>query len=83
MSKSELVQQFKYTLSKKLGSILTEKSVLRKWDKLRNNIYSIALDIFGKKTSKTCDWFDSKTNVMMPVLEDKQSAHLLYNNQQN
>ena len=66
---------------KKLGSTLTEKSALRKWDKLCNTIYSTALNTFGKKTSKTCDWFDSKANVMMPVIVNKQSAlHLQYIN---
>ena len=66
---------------KKLGSTLTEKSALRKWDKLCNTIYSTALNTFGKKTSKTCDWFDSKANVMMPVIVNKKSAlHLQYIN---
>ena len=80
MSNTDLIQQFNNTLKKKLESTLTEKSALRKWDKLRNTIYSTALDTFGKKTSKTCDWFDSKATVMMPAIEDKRSAHLQYIN---
>ena len=36
MSKPDLIQQFNSTLNKKLVSTLTEKSALRKWDKVRN-----------------------------------------------
>ena len=78
MSKPELVQQFNNTLMKKLESTLTENSALGKWAKLRSTIYSTALDTFGKKSSKTYNWLDSKAAVKMPVVEDKQSAHLQY-----
>ena len=67
MSNPELVQQFNNTLMKKLVSTLAEKYALWKWAKLRNTIYST----FGKKSSKTYDWFDSKATAMMPVIEVK------------
>ena len=82
MSKPELVQQFNNTLMKKLESTLTENSALGKWAKLRSTIYSTALDTFGKNTYKTCGWFNSIVAVMMPVIEDKRSAHLQYINLQ-
>ena len=83
MSKPDLVQQFSTSLTEKLGSTPTEKSALSKWEKLRNTMYITALETFGKKTSKTCDWFDSKATVMMPVVEEKRSAHLQYINLPN
>ena len=46
-------------------------------------IPSTALDTFGRKISKSCDLFDSKSAVMMPVIEHKRSAHLQYVNLQN
>ena len=52
---------------KKVVINLTEKSAFGKWAKLRNTIYST----FGKKSSKTYDWFDSKATAMMPVIEVK------------
>ena len=78
MSKPDLIQQFNNTLKKKFGSSFTKKFALRKWDKLQNTIYNTALDMFGKKTSKKCDWLDSKATVMMPAIEDNCSAHLQY-----
>ena len=51
-----------------------------KWDKLFNITHSTAVDTFGKKTSKTCDLFGTKEDVMMPVIEYKRSAHLKYVN---
>ena len=68
---------------KKLGSTLTVKSALKKLDKLRNTIHSTALDTFGKKAPNTCDCFDSKAIVMMPVIKDRRSAHLQYINLPN
>ena len=83
ISKPEFPQQFNNTLMKKLGRTITEKSALGKWAKLRNTIYRTVVDTFGKKTSKTCNWLDSKATVMMPVIEDKRSVHLQYINLPN
>ena len=67
MSKPDLIQQFNNTMKQKLGSTFTEKSALRKWDISHNTIYITALDMFGKNTSKTCNWFDSKATVRMQI----------------
>ena len=76
-------KQFINTLIKNLGGTLAEKSISGKWDKLRHTIHSTALDTFGKKTSKTCDWFDFKATVMIPVIQDVDTVHFQYINLPN
>ena len=44
------------------------------WIHLRECIHTSALAIFGKKTSRSSDWFDAKSAEMTPVIEAKRAA---------
>ncbi|KAL7879729.1 hypothetical protein SRHO_G00019830 [Serrasalmus rhombeus] len=44
------------------------------WKYLREAIQKSALAIFGRKTSKNCDWFDAKSAELTPVIEIKRAA---------
>ena len=70
ISKPELVQKFNNTLMKKLG----KRSTSRKCNKLRNTIHC--------KNDLQDMWLVWLT-VMMPVIEDKLSAHVKYINLPN
>lgn len=39
-----------------------------RWEHLKNAVHSAALSIFGRKTNKTADWFESHSEVMTPVI---------------
>ena len=45
-----------------------------KWETLCHTMYRTALATFGKKSSKSHDWFEAKANVMTPVIEPKRAA---------
>jgi len=39
-----------------------------------NAVHSAALSIFGRKTNKIVDWFESRSEEMTPVINEKRSA---------
>ena len=43
------------------------ENIVKLYDQPRYTIYITTLDTFGKKTSKTCDWFDPKAAVMIQI----------------
>ena len=51
------------------GDLATET-----WNTLRDTMHRTALTIFGKKTSKIHDWFETKSTEMTPVIEAKRAA---------
>ena len=53
-------------------------STAEKWVILRDTMHRTALATFGKKTSKTHDWFDAKLTEMSPVIEAKRTALIEY-----
>lgn len=53
-------------------------SVTEKWETLQNIIHCTALVTFGKKTSKTHDWFEAKLTEMTPVIEAKHATFVEY-----
>ena len=48
------------------------------WETLRDTIHKTALATFGKKTTKSHDWFEAKSDVMSPVIEAKRAAFAEY-----
>ena len=54
-----------------------------KWDHLRETIQKTAFETFGRKTSKNCDWFEAKSNVMMPIIDEKRAALVQYKRSPN
>lgn len=40
----------------------------------KNAVHSAALSISGRKTNKIVDWFESRSEEMTPVTDEKRSA---------
>lgn len=62
------------TLEKELSFIQIENSASEKWETLRNTIHCTALATFGKRNTKTQDWFKAKYSVMTQVIEAKRTV---------
>ena len=41
-------------------------------------MYNAAMTTFGKKTSKSADWFEAHSDEMVPVIEYKRNALAAY-----
>ncbi|KAL1250639.1 hypothetical protein QQF64_018435 [Cirrhinus molitorella] len=74
MSQPDLTQKFTEALEKELDAIQTGDSALEKWETLRNTMHRTALATIRKRTTKTHDWFEAKSSVMIPVIEAKRAA---------
>ena len=68
------MEQFVQTFEKEFGSLQPGDSATEKWKALRDNMYHTALAPFGKRSSKSHDWFEAKSTVMTPVIEAKRAA---------
>ena len=44
----------------------------------RDAVYNAAMSTFGKRTSKSVDWFEAHSEEMTPVIEAKRNALLIY-----
>ena len=51
-----------------------DDSATEKWEALRDTMYRTALATFGKRSSKSHDWFEAKSTLMTPVIEAKRAA---------
>ena len=71
MSQPDLMEQFTQTLEKESGSSQSGESATEKWEALPDTMYRIALATFGKKSSKSHDWFEAKSTVVTPDIEAK------------
>ena len=74
MSQPDLTEQFAQTFDKEFGSLQPGDSATEKWEALRDTMYCTALATFGKRSSKSHDWFEAKSTVMTPVIEAKRAA---------
>ena len=75
MAQPDLVEQFSEAFEKVLGPSKPGNSATEKWQALRDSMHSTALATFGKRTSKTNDWFEAKWREMSPVIEAKRIAY--------
>ncbi|XP_052712455.1 uncharacterized protein LOC128186658 [Crassostrea angulata] len=64
MSQPKLTQKFAETFEQELEFIQKGTSTEE----------STALEAFGKRTTKTTDWFEAKSSVMIPAIESKRIA---------
>ena len=66
------MSQFAEAFEREFGAAQPKDSATEseKWD--------ILLASFGRKTSKTHDWFDAKSTEMRPVIEAKSTALIVY-----
>ena len=74
MSQPDLTEQFAQAFEKEFGSLQLGDSATEKWEALRDNIYRTTLATFGKRSSKSHDWFEAKSTVMTPVTKAKRAA---------
>ena len=72
MSQSDLVQLFATNLDKELAVIGPDSDATKTWEEVRDTIHSVAMATFGKKTSKSQDWFDAKATEITPIIETKR-----------
>ena len=68
------MEQFAQTFDKEFGTSQPGDYATEKWDALRDTMYRTAWANFGKKSSKSHDWFEAKSTVMIPVIEVKLAA---------
>ena len=74
MSQADLTEQFAQTFEKEFGFLQPGDSATEKWEALRDTMYRTALATFGKRSSKSHDWFEANSTVMTPVIEAKRAA---------
>ena len=72
------MSQFADAFEKEFDAPQSIVSATEKWEILRDTMHRTALATFGKKTSKTHDWFDAKSSEMRPVIEAKRTAMMEY-----
>lgn len=74
MSHPDLVEKFAVAFDEEIDTPQPGNPATLKWETLRDTMHRTALATFGKKTSKSHDWFEAKSNVMTPVIEAKRAA---------
>ena len=74
MSQPDLVEQFAENFEREVGASPFSETAAAKWESLRDIIHRTALATFGKMTSKTNDWFETKSSEMTPVITAKRTA---------
>ena len=72
------MSQFAEAFETDFGAPQPKDSATEKWEILRDTMHGTALATFGKKNSKTHDWFDAKSTEMRPVIEAKRTALIVY-----
>ena len=78
MSHPNLMSQFAQAFEKGFDAPQPKVSITENWEILRDTIHRTILATFGKKTSKTHDWFDAKSSEMRPVIDANRTALMEY-----
>ena len=78
MTQPDLIEQFAEAFEAEYDASQSGDTATEKWETLRDTIYCITLAIFGKKTSKSHDWYEAKSSEMTPVIEAKHAALAKY-----
>ena len=71
------VEEFAQVLEDSLPGPPTANAQDR-WKHFRDAVYNAAMSTFGKKTSKSADWFKAHSEEMTPVIEAKRNALTAY-----
>ena len=74
MTQSDLVNQFTEAFENEYDASQSGDTASEKWETLRDIIHRTAIVTFGKKTSKSHDWFEAKASEMTPVIDAKRAA---------
>ena len=78
MTQPDLMEQFTEASEEEYDASQSGDTATEKWETLQDTIHHIALAIFGKKTSKSHDWYGAKLSKMTPVIEAKHAALAKY-----
>ena len=74
MSHPDLVDTFAVAFNDEIVTLQPGDPAPVNWETLRDTMHRTALATFGKKTSRSQDWFEAKSDVMTPVIEAKRVA---------
>ena len=78
MQDPELVAQFTNLFEEKY-SPLESDSAERRWEVLKTAMHSCALATFGRKKTKSADWFEAKSKELNPTIDKKRHLQCAYN----
>ena len=78
MTQPDLIEQFAEAFEEEYDASQSRNTATEMWETLQDTIHCIALAIFGKKTSKSHDWYEAKLSEMTPVIEAKHAALAKY-----
>ncbi|XP_047486851.1 uncharacterized protein LOC125037704 [Penaeus chinensis] len=73
-----LVSQFT-NLFEKEYSIIESDQAEKRWQSLKSAMHSCALATFGRKKTKSSDWFETKSKILNPVIVKKRQMQCEYN----
>ena len=54
------------------------QSAVDRWNSLRTTIYNTAVSTYGKKERKNTDWFEESVSTLVPVIDAKCDALIMY-----
>ena len=74
MTQPDLIEQFVEAFEEEYDASQSGDGATEKWETLKDTIHCITLAIFGKKTSKSHDWYETKSSNMTPIIEAKHAA---------
>ena len=78
MTQPDLMEQFTEAFEEEYNASQSGDTATEKWETLWDTIHCITLAIFGKKTSKSHDWYEAKSSKMTPIMEAKHAALAKY-----
>ena len=74
MTQPDLMEQFTEAFEEEYDASQSGDTATKKWETLQDTIHCIALAIFGKKTSKSHNWYEAKSSEMTPIIEVKHTV---------
>ena len=77
MHDQENVEEFACSFEESLPGP-SSASALERWEHFRDALYNATMTTFGKKISKSADWFETHSNEMVPVIQEKRNALAAY-----
>ena len=78
MTQPDLVEWFAEAFDEEYDASQSRDTAMEKWETLQDTIHHITLPIFRKKTSKSHDWYETKSLEMTPIIEAKHAALVEY-----
>ena len=54
------------------------QSAVDRWNSPRTTIYNTAVSVYGRKERKNTDWFEESVSALVPVIDAKRDALIMY-----